>query len=98
MNFIYEESYSERLQRRRRERIEERENRPQPLSLEEQIRGWWDNLPPSEKPNPWHMNFFVKRFGVAPSKIGPALYVLGWERKREYRTDGPSRRYWVKVD
>jgi hypothetical protein len=81
---------------RRRERLEQQLNQPPPLTLRDRISKWWETVPESVKSNKWHMDFFVQQFGASPAKIGPALYSLGWERRREWTPGKPHGRYWVK--
>jgi hypothetical protein len=63
--------------------------------LTETITEWFDALPGSEQCRRYKMQEFVDWFGVAPSLIGPALFKLGWQRKRGWRVSEPFSNYWI---
>jgi len=79
-----------------RQRAEEKRSREvEPLSLEEEIREWWDTLPDVQKFRSYNMRLLVFLFGASPARIGVALHSLGWTRTRIYQKQGPFIRLWI---
>lgn len=73
----------------------EREKAGPPKTLKDEIIEWHENLLPGEKEMSWSMSFFVKRFGRAPSVLGPILSEeLGWRRDRIWKGQDAYRRKW----
>jgi hypothetical protein len=64
------------------------------LLLTVKIHEWWTALPESERYKPITMSEFVNQFQAAPAKIGTALHLLGWVRKRKWGA-GSYARYWL---
>ena len=93
---LYREGYLEYLQRRRREREDERRNAPKPKTLSEQIQEWESTLSPAERRAAYSMEFFRYRFGETPQKLGLTLFALGWRRRRRWETGTPHCRVWQK--
>jgi hypothetical protein len=96
MTFPNYESFMQRLQRNRLEAEEKRRAAPKPLTLAERIDTWWQGLPAAEQRAAYSMEFFRDRFGESPARLGPALFSLGWERKRDWRIGKPHGRVWLK--
>lgn len=69
---------------------------PKPPSLEERIQQWQNSLSCEDKTRAWTMKEFRALFNDSPQKIGAALFELGWTRKRIWRDDRPTARYWFK--
>jgi hypothetical protein len=92
----YQEGYLQSLERRRREREEERRNAPRPKSLSERITEWWESLSPVEQRVAYSMEFFRYRFGETPQKLGVTLFALGWRRRRRWETGKPHCRVWIR--
>jgi len=66
-----------------------------PKPLIQEIREWFSRLPEGDRDLTYHMDFFIYRFGQAPARIGPALFELGWTRRRSWTTGKPHSRVWV---
>ena len=64
--------------------------------LRERIEEWYNTLPCEDKTRAWTMKEFRALFNDSPQKIGAALFELGWTRKRMWRDDMPTARYWFK--
>jgi hypothetical protein len=94
---MYEGGYLERLKRSREEAQRIREAAPQPLSLHERIETWFSGLSDDNQRRAWTMKEFRAMFGDTPQKIGAALFDLGWTRKRMWRDERPTARYWLKI-
>ena len=92
----YRMGYMERLKHKRAEAQAIRDAMPKPSTLHERIETWFAGLLDSEKNRPWTMKEFRQIFGETPQKIGAALFDLGWTRKRMWRDDRPTARYWMK--
>lgn len=73
-----------------------RDATPKPLTLHERIDSWYNGLADDEKHRPWAMHEFKALFGNTPQKIGAALFELGWTRRRLWKDDRPTARYWNK--
>jgi len=43
----------------------------------------------------YHMSDLCRIFDTHPKVLGGVLYGLSWTRKRSYRANSPSCRYWV---
>ena len=89
-------SYMERLKQRRAEHQKKMEAIPEAPSLREQIDRWYQELSDTAKTQAYTMAQFRARFGESPQKIAAALWDLGWTRKRIWKDDQPTRRYWYK--
>ena len=93
------QGYRARLEQRRAELKalrELRESTPPPPTLTEQIKLWWQGLPPEEQSMAYDMDFFKRVFGESPARLGPVLFSLGFKRKRLWAKGKPHFRYWVK--
>lgn len=66
-----------------------------PCSLVEEIRRWWESQTDINRFPSYSMRFLVNTFGYAPGKIGPALFELGWTRRRSWQKNKPFCRVWV---
>lgn len=64
--------------------------------LHERIQEWYNALPCEEKSQVYTMREFRALFGESPQMIGAALFALGWSRKRMWRDDRPTARYWFR--
>lgn len=95
-NFVYGISYSEKLKRRREATQALRDATPKPPTLHERIETWLAGLSDEDKSRAWSMREFREIFGDTPQRIGGALFELGWTRKRMWRDDRPTARYWLK--
>lgn len=91
--YLIDSGYMEKLKAKRISAQLEREKKNRPL--EQIINDWHSNLPVSEKQMPFHMDFFVKLLGRAPSVISGALVKAGWQKVRIWKGNGPYRRKWV---
>lgn len=98
MSFPYQESHMQRLLRLRLESEMKRRTAPRPLTLAERIEIWFQALPAAEKCAAYSMEFFKDYFGESPARIGPVLFSLGFERKRDWRIGKPHGRVWLNVD
>ncbi len=65
-------------------------------TLHEKIQTWFNGLSEDDQRQPWTMKEFKVLFNDTPQKIGAALFDLGWSRKRMWRDDQPTSRYWFK--
>lgn len=97
MTVQYQESYMQQLQRRRLEAEEKQRSAPKPLTLAERIDQWYEGLNAADQNSAYSMEFFKKKFDEAPARIGPVLFSLRWERKRDWRIGKPHGRVWYKV-
>ena len=89
-------SYVEHLKRKREEAQRQREATSKQPSLHERIETWFNGLSEEDKRRPWAMREFRTLFGETPQRIGAALFDLNWTRKRMWRDDRPTARYWLK--
>lgn len=92
---INPQGYRARLEQRRSE-IKALRELPAPPTLTEQIKLWWQGLPPEEQSRAYDIDFFKRAFGECPARLGPVLFSLGWNRKRLWKKGKPHFRYWVK--
>ncbi len=88
--------YCEQLRLKREASQAQRAALPKPPTLNERISAWSDALPSEDKTRPWHMSEFRSLFGESPQKLAEALWGLGWTRKRMWRDDRPTARYWFR--
>jgi len=88
--------YLEMLKRRREAAQAKRAAITNVPPLHERIEQWYDALPCDEKSQVYTMKEFRALFGESPQKIGATLFDLGWTRKRMWRDDRPTARYWFK--
>ena len=96
-DFINRISYMEHLKRRRAERQALRDAMPKPQSIHQRVEAWFAGLSDADKSRAWSMRELREIFGgETPQKIGAALFDLGWTRKRMWRDDRPTARYWLK--
>lgn len=65
------------------------------LTLTEEIKAWWEGQSELNRFPGYSMRFLVNTFGYAPGKIGPALFELGWTRRRSWERGKPFCRVWV---
>ena len=86
------DSYMDTLRKKRDARLTEQKSEP---TLIQQISNWWDTLSEVQRLPYYNMTFLVNTFGYASSKIGPALYELGWQRRRSWQKNKPFCRVWV---
>ena len=89
-------SYLEKLQRNREAAQARRDAIPKPQTIHERIETWYYGLSPEDKARAWTMREFRAIFGETPQRIGAALFDLKWTRKRMWRDDRPTARYWLK--
>ena len=92
----YGTSYLEKLKQNREKAKHERDAISKLPSLHERIEAWFNGLSEENKLRPWAMREFRAIFGETPQKIGAALFDLKWTRKRMWRDDRPTARYWLK--
>lgn len=90
-------SYSEQLKRKREERQRQKDAIPKPPTLHECIEKWYNGLSDDDKSRAWTMKEFREIFAESPQRLGAALFELGWTRKRMWRDDRPTARYWLKM-
>lgn len=88
--------YMTMLKRRREEMQKQIDATPKPLTLHERIATWYNDLSEDTPNRAWTMREFRAIFGETPQRIGAALFDLGWTRKRMWRDDRPTARYWMK--
>lgn len=88
--------YLDRLKRRRKELREVIDATPEPPTLHERIETWYNGLSQENQSRAWTMREFRAVFGESPQRIGAALFELRWTRKRMWRDDRPTARYWLK--
>lgn len=88
--------YMARLKAKRAERQALRDAMPKPQSIHERIEIWHAALTADQQARAWTMREFRAIFGETPQKIGATLFDLGWTRKRMWRDDRPTARYWLK--
>ena len=89
-------SYAEHLKIKRAERQALRDAMPKPQTIHERIEAWYAGLTADQQTRAWTMREFRAIFGETPQRIGAALFDLGWTRKRMWRDDRPTARYWLK--
>lgn len=63
--------------------------------LHEKIRDWFAGLPAQERRTHYTMAELALIFNTAPGRIGTALHLLGWERRRRFSGSDSYCRYWV---
>ena len=63
--------------------------------LEVKIQDYFAALPPEERRSHYTMDELVLIFKVAPGRIGKALHMLGWQRRRSWREGASYGRFWV---
>jgi hypothetical protein len=85
-----------RLKLDREEVQRQRELIPKPPTLHERIETWFAGLSEQDQQRPWTMKEFRALFDETPQRIGAALFDLSWTRKRMWRDDQPTARYWLK--
>ena len=90
-------SYLKRLERARDEAQALRDAMPKPPTLHERIEEWYNGLSDADKQRNWTMKEFRAIFGETPQKIGQALFDMNWIRKRMWKDNRPTSRYWFKV-
>lgn len=95
-NFIYGISHLEKLKRRRAAAQALRDATPKPATIHERIQTWYNGLSEEDRARAWTMREFKALFGDTPQQLGAALFELGWTRKRMWRDDRPTARYWLK--
>jgi hypothetical protein len=95
-NYIPSESYLDTLKRRREDIQMQREATPKTPPLHTRMTTWYNGLSHEEKNRAYSMQEFRILFGDTPQKIGATLWSLGWTRKRMWRDDQPTARYWQK--
>lgn len=88
--------YMTMLKRRREEMQRLIDATPKPPALHERITTWYNDLSEDTKNRAWTMREFRALFGETPQRIGATLFDLGWTRKRMWRDDRPTARYWLK--
>ena len=86
----------EHLKLRRAERQARQDAMPKPQTIHERIETWYAGLTADQQTRAWTMREFRAIFGETPQRIGAALFDLGWTRKRMWRDDQPTARYWFK--
>ena len=89
-------SYTEQLKRNREQAQKQRELTPKPSELPQRIELWFCGLSIEDQRRPWTMKEFRVLFGDTPQKLGAALFGLGWTRKRMWRDERPTARYWLR--
>lgn len=89
-------SYMQTLKEKRAAIQALRDATPKPPTLHERIESWYKVLPDDDKRRAFTMREFRAIFGETPQRIGAALFELGWTRKRMWRDDRPTARYWWK--
>lgn len=89
-----QKGYKERLYEKRRH--SQRQVVPKPPPLSERITNWYNALPPSEQNRHYTMKELRTIFNETPQQIGATLFELGWSRKRLWRDETPTARYWFK--
>lgn len=87
------EGYAVRLARLSAEAVQRQ--RLEKMSLEEKLTQWAVGLSQVERTEGYSMDFFLNHFGSTPAQLGPALYSLGWRRRRQWVTGKPHHRLWV---
>jgi hypothetical protein len=92
----YGTSYIKQLKQNREKAKREREATPKLPSLHERIETWFNALSEENQHRPFTMREFRALFEDTPQRIGAALFDLGWTRKRMWRDDRPTARYWLK--
>lgn len=90
-------SYAEYLKIKRAERQALRDAMPKPQTIHERIETWYATLTADQQARAWTMRELgAIILGETPQRIGAALFDLGWTRKRMWRDDRPTARYWLK--
>ena len=64
-------------------------------SLAEQVQAWWCGLPEHARKHAYTLAELRAVFLVGPAKLGPALHEAGFRRARDWRGNGPNRRFWI---
>ncbi len=67
--------------------------RPQPLA--EQVRRWWEALPPAQRKEAYALEELRQLFRVSPGRLGVALHACGFQRRRRWTGGDPYRRFWI---
>lgn len=93
---ITKTGYLEKLKLRRQEIQRQKDATPKLRTLHEHITAWYAGLSNNDKGRAWTMKEFRVLFEETPQRIGAALFDLGWTRKRMWRDDRPTARYWLK--
>ena len=88
--------YIEQLKQNRERNQNQREPTLIPSELPQRIELWFCGLSIEDQRRPWTMKEFRVIFSETPQKIGAALFALGWTRKRMWRDESPTARYWLK--
>lgn len=88
-------SYMQTL-KEKRSAVQALRDTTKPPSLHERIEKWYDDLPDDDKRRAFTMKEFKAVFGETPQRMGAALFDLGWTRKRMWRDDRPTARYWLR--
>jgi hypothetical protein len=71
------------------------------VSLEEQLRNFFDSLPQRLLERPWMMAEITEKLvgkyreHPHPQHVAKALRRLGWVEKRDWTKGGNGRRYWT---
>ena len=66
-----------------------------PLPLSEQIRAWWQSLPPEDRKEAYLLAELRQIFRVGPQRLGMALHEAGFRRVRRWQGPGPYQRRWL---
>jgi len=88
--------YMARLKAKRAERKALREAMPVKQTIHQRVEAWFSGLSDADKSRTWTMRELRAVFNETPQRIGAALFDLGWTRKRMWRDDRPTARYWLK--
>ena len=91
------EGYLNYLKRSRAENQALIDAMPKPPTLHERIQTWYNGLSDDNKRRPFTMQQLRALFCETPQRIGAGLFDLGWTRKRMWRDDRPTARYWLKI-
>jgi hypothetical protein len=63
-------------------------------ALRERVRAWYRALPVEARPEVWFMKELARQLQATPQALGTALFELGWQRRRPYKTGQPYRNRW----
>lgn len=66
----------------------------QSVPLTDRIERWWCSIPECDRQNFYRIEYLSQAFNTVPRLIGPALFKLGWVRKRLWKVGYPHYRVW----
>jgi hypothetical protein len=62
------------------------------------VERWYAALAPEDRRPRYLISHLAPLFRCTPQMLGGVLPELGWRRKRSWRDDAPTHRYWLPPD